>query len=76
MKQLFSINATAKKYLAISLFFFFQSFLWAQEKKLEVDINVNKKGDDWYMQPWVWVVGGAVFILILVGLLRGRGKKD
>lgn len=49
---------------------------WAQDdKKIDVDINVNK-GSNWYEQPWVWVVGGAVFILLLVALLRGRGKKE
>jgi hypothetical protein len=26
---------------------------------------------DWYAQPWVWVVGAAVFIIILVALFRG-----
>ena len=49
---------------------------WAQDKGVDVDINVNKKNSDWYQQPWVWVAGGAVFILILVALLRGRGKKE
>jgi len=28
-----------------------------------------------FSKPWVWVVGGAVFILLLVALLRGGGKK-
>ncbi len=46
---------------------------WAQEKKLDVDINVDK-GGNWYQQPWVWVVGGAVFILVLVALAKG-GKN-
>ncbi len=56
------------------LLLFFQ--LWAQDdKKLDVDINVDK-GGDWYTQPWVWIVGGAVFILLLVALLRGGGKKE
>ena len=50
--------------------------LWAQEKKLDVDIDINKKDADWYMQPWVWVVGAAVFIIIIVALLKGSGKKQ
>lgn len=50
--------------------------LWAQDKKVDVDIDVNKGDSDWYQQPWVWVVGGAVFIIILVALLRGGGKKE
>ena len=44
------------------------------EKKVDVDINVGKH-TQWYGQPWVWVVGGAVFILLLVALLRGGGSK-
>jgi hypothetical protein len=43
----------------------------AQDAK--VDINVNKGGSaGWYTNPIVWIVGAAVFILLLVALLRGR----
>jgi len=61
-------------FLLMAAIFSFQS--WAQEKKLDVDINVNKKDSNWYQQPWVWVVGGAVFILLLVAILKGGGKKE
>lgn len=52
--------------------------IYAQEKKVDVDIDLNKDGGNstWYMQPWVWVVGGAIFILLLIGMLRGSGKKE
>ena len=30
----------------------------------------------WYTEPWVWIVGGAVFILILIALLRGGSSRD
>ena len=43
--------------------------------KLDVDINVDKGGTQWYQQTWVWIVGGAVFILLLVAMLRGSGSK-
>jgi hypothetical protein len=47
----------------------------AQEKSAEVDININKdKGDSFWSTPWVWVVGAAVFILLLVAVSRGGGK--
>lgn len=46
--------------------------LKAQEKGLDVDINVNKHDNNWYQQPWVWIVAAAVFILLLVALTRGR----
>lgn len=44
----------------------------AQEKGLNIEIGVEKK--EWYEQPWAWVVGAAVFILLLVAILRS-GKK-
>jgi hypothetical protein len=60
---------------SIMLLILFAFSTWAQDgKKLDVDVDVNK-GGDWYTQPWVWIVGGAVFILLLVALLRS-GKKE
>lgn len=62
-----------------TMFFFLSSLIaiqtWAQEKGLDVNIDVNKN-DNWYQQPWVWIVGGAVFIIILVALMKGSGNKD
>ena len=40
---------------------------FAQGVKIEV-----KKETQWYASPYAWIVGGAIFILILVALLRGR----
>ena len=67
-----SIKKLALSVIASLLF----ALSWAQDKKIDVDLNVNK-GDNstWYMQPWVWVVGGAIFLLILVGLLKGNQQK-
>jgi len=48
---------------------------FAQDKGIDVDINV-KKESAWYQNPIVWVIGGAVFILLLVALLRGGEKKS
>ena len=28
----------------------------------------------WYAEPWVWVVGGAILILLIVALTRGGGS--
>ena len=41
------------------------------------DINITTDaGDSWYTQPWVWIVGAAVFILLLVALLNGSRGRD
>ena len=49
---------------------------FAQDKKVDVDINTGGGGNGFFASPWVWVVGAAVFILLLVALMRGGGKKD
>jgi hypothetical protein len=43
--------------------------------KVDVDVNLDKGGTQWYQQTWVWIVGGAVFILLLVALIRGGGSR-
>ncbi len=65
-----------KQFYAVCISLLFAVLAFCQEKKIEVDINVNKDTQQWYMQPWVWVVGGAVFILLFVALIRGNSKKD
>ena len=54
--------------------------LFAQEKTTKVDVDINKGngGSNWYASPWVWIVGAAVFILLLVALTSGgsRDKSD
>ena len=29
----------------------------------------------WYAQPWAWVVGGIILVLVIVALSRGGGSK-
>jgi hypothetical protein len=49
---------------------------FAQEtKKVDVDISTDN-GNNFWASPWVWIVGGAVFILLLVALLRGGSRRD
>ena len=45
--------------------------VFAQDKGLDIEVKIGTE-PVWYQQTWVWVVGGAVFILILVALLRKR----
>ena len=41
---------------------------------VKVDITESNSTSTWYTNPIVWIIGAAVFILLLVALLRG-GKK-
>jgi hypothetical protein len=54
---------------------FISMIAFAQDKGIDIDINV-KKEKEWYQQPWVWVVGAAVFILLLVAILKSGRKSD
>jgi hypothetical protein len=38
-------------------------------------ISITEEGAEWYTSPWVWVIGAAIFILLLVALLRGGGDR-
>ena len=52
--------------------------LYAQEKSAEIDVNIDKNtgGDNWYAAPWVWIVGAALLILLIVALSSGgRGRR-
>ena len=48
---------------------------FSQDKNVGVDVTIKKDNGGWYTQPWVWIVGGAVFILLLVALLRRGGTE-
>lgn len=54
---------------------FISAVAMAQDKDIDVDINTPGSGGNWYASPWVWVVGAAVFILLLVALTRGGGRR-
>ena len=43
---------------------------------IEYPVNMNKGDSSWYNNPWVWIVGAAVFILLLVAIVRGGRTSD
>jgi hypothetical protein len=73
MKKIISRSWLRFSTILLSSFLSVVSF--AQDKGIDVDINV-KKEQAWYQNPIVWVIGGAVFILLLVALLRGGEKRS
>ncbi|MFL5740441.1 MAG: hypothetical protein ACJ75B_09510 [Flavisolibacter sp.] len=66
-----------KKIYAGILSMVISTLVFAQEKSTDINVDVNKNGGNWYASPWVWVVGAAVFILLLVALTSGgRSRSD
>ena len=57
------------------LSFLFSLTVYAQDKSVDVNISSNKGGGGgFFSSPVVWVIGVAVFVLLLVALLRGNRK--
>jgi hypothetical protein len=77
----------SKKALPFLLMFFFSLIQFALFAQDNTGTNSNSGTSkttttettttttDWYAQPWVWVVGGAVLLIVLVALLRGNGSN-
>ncbi len=65
MKNFKKISVAFKNFLAILMLCMFQTIAFAQDKKIDVDISTDKGGGNWYAQPWVWIVGGAVLFIIV-----------
>ena len=57
----------------------FQVFSYAQDTTSTRQKLTEVLTDDeaqWYMQPWVWVVGGIALLLLLIALFSGGRKKE
>jgi len=60
---------------AIVLMTLLTTVSWAQDKGIDINVDLDRK-DNWYQNPIVYVIGGAVFILLLVALLRGNKSSS
>jgi hypothetical protein len=71
------ITVMKKALLTFVAALFSTMMVLAQEgESKNINVDVNTKGDAWYASPWVWIVGAAVFILLLVALTRGGRRAD
>jgi hypothetical protein len=71
---LLDARLVAQKLSLIAASALLATITFAQDKK-EIDVNINNNKSNFWGQPWVWVVGAAVFILLLVAILRG-GRRN
>ncbi len=74
MKNLFK-NGNCKTLLIFLLLSFIQTISFGQDSTSKsVTTTTKTTSTTWYAQPWVWVVGGVVLLIILVALLRGNSS--
>jgi hypothetical protein len=77
MKQV-SKNIVSR-FAAVVMLCMIQVFAWAQDSTVSsrtVTTESTTTTTEWYTQPWVWIAGAAVFVLLLIALLRGNSSKD
>jgi len=76
MKIIKKLTHNFKGFIVLFMLSLLQTAVWAQEGGADIDVKVTKESSNWYAQPWVWIVGGAVFLLLLVALMRGNSNKS
>jgi hypothetical protein len=69
------VTSYFQKLLLMFMAVLFNAIAFAQDKKVDINISTNKNNGFWG-SPWVWVIGAAVFILLLVAILRGGSRRD
>jgi phosphoglycerol transferase MdoB-like AlkP superfamily enzyme len=57
------------------LLFFLTTAVSAQDTTKSVKSVLTNDEELWYMQPWVWVVGGVALLLLLIALFSGKRNK-
>ena len=70
-----NLSKAVNRITLLFLSFFVSIIALAQEGGAEINVDITKdEGGSgvWYNQPLVWIIGAAVFILLLVALLRGN----
>jgi hypothetical protein len=76
MKNLQRIPFQIVRISAMVLMIFMSSIAWAQDQGIDINVDLDTKKEAWYTNPVVYVIGGAVFILLLVALLKGGNKSS
>ena len=74
MKPIQKISSTVKRFFAVFTMAILATVAWAQDGGIDVDVDLDGGQPAWYANPIVWVIGVAVFILLLVALMRSGNK--
>jgi hypothetical protein len=70
----------AKHFITLLVLTLINTILWAQQETTESSSSTKvtvteEQSSNWYTQPWVWIVGAAIFLLLLIALLRSGGDR-
>lgn len=68
-------TTAAKMFSLLFIFCFITCWLYAQETSENAKVAAAAKPSPWYDHAWIWIVGSALFILILVSLPVKKSKS-
>ena len=75
MKQL-TKTITCKTIFTLLLTSLFTVMAMAQDSSVSsTSTTTTTTEHTWYTQPWVWIVGGAVLLLLIVARFRGNNPE-
>ncbi len=63
------------RFITVLFLSFTQLCVWAQDTTETKTTDKGTSAATWFTQPWVWIVGGILLLLILVAAFRGPGKN-
>lgn len=71
MKQVISVRIRSFYLLVMAMLL--QTMAMAQDSTIQTtQTNSTATETTWHIAPWMWVVGGVIVLLILIGLFRGK----
>lgn len=72
-----SLEKMMSRLMMLVLTMFASVYAIAQEEAAKLDVDVTRtETTTWYTNPWVWIVGVAVFILLFAAIVRGGSRTD
>jgi hypothetical protein len=74
MKNLLEL---AKYKMALIFALCMSTIAYAQEEATEVAVkttNSTTTSTQWYTEPWVWVAGAVLFIILIAAIIGGRSN--
>lgn len=66
----------ATQFLLLIVFSFISLVTQAQESTSSSNKTVTTTTTKFEMQPWMWILGGAVLVIIIIALMSGRNKTE
>ncbi len=71
-----SILKSIQQLMAVIILNFVALAAAAQDSTIQTTTNANTSSTEttFHVQPWMWIVGAAMLLIIIIALLRGKGS--